>query len=255
MEKFHEIKWRPEDRKRLSKAVRAFNRKRERLIAKNPEIEKHLPAKESVVQLKHIIGTRKDFNDTVARLDRFMVKGSEKLTTNERGAVMTEYEIAEAKRALKRVNAQRAKRKAIIKSEAKAEELLYSVDKMPEYKPKKITIDMLTEAGKDAYLKTLFKQELQGNEMAKRQLYKDNYLKGMLAEYGNTAEYRKLKKLIGKMSPQRFMAAYYFDDRLQIKYIYTETDKRERARRIIELWENYLNPKPASNGILDTITT
>lgn len=253
MEKLSKIKWRPEDRTKLSKAVRAFNRKRERLIAKNPEIESHLPAKESVVQLKHNIGTRRDFNDTIARLGRFMVKGSEKLTTNDRGAVLTEYEIAEAGRALRRVNAQRAKRKEIIKKEAKNEELLYAVDKMPDYKPKKITIDMMTEAGKDAYLKTLFKQELQGHELQKRKLYKDNYLKAMLSEFGNGAEYRKLKKLIGNMSANKFVAAYYFDDRLQIKYIYTESEKKERAKRIIELWENYLNPKPDKNGILDQI--
>lgn len=65
MPKEYKIKWRDMDAQKLSKAVRNFNQKRRRLIAKNPELEKYLPEAKSIRTLKREIKTRRTFNQTI----------------------------------------------------------------------------------------------------------------------------------------------------------------------------------------------
>lgn len=73
------FQWSDNDNAALSKAVRRFNAKIDRLAAANPEIKNALPQRATVKQYKRIIGTRRDLNSELKSLERFMQEGAEKI--------------------------------------------------------------------------------------------------------------------------------------------------------------------------------
>ena len=85
MQKRYNIKWRDTDEKALAKAVRKFNAKRTRLLKQVPELEEFLPAKLSTKELKKTIKTRRDFNNEINSIERFMQKGAEKPIVTKEG--------------------------------------------------------------------------------------------------------------------------------------------------------------------------
>ena len=79
MPREYNIKWRETDEEKLRRAVRNYNAKISRL-EKDPEygFDKHLlPRRASVKDLREQIGTRKDFNKQIDRLQSFSQRGGE----------------------------------------------------------------------------------------------------------------------------------------------------------------------------------
>ena len=89
MQKRYNIKWRDTDEKELAKMVRKFNAKRTRLLKQVPELEDFLPPKQSTKDIKNAVKTRRDFNNAMNSLDRFMRKGAEKPIVTKEGVKTT----------------------------------------------------------------------------------------------------------------------------------------------------------------------
>lgn len=91
------IKWRPEDTKKLSRAVQKFNTSITKLSQKNPEIAEAglYPDKISVKQLRERILTRSDFNREIASINRWFKPKARDIITLE-GIKMTRYAYKEA---------------------------------------------------------------------------------------------------------------------------------------------------------------
>lgn len=112
MPKQYNIKWRQADVDRLRRVVKNFNAKITHTIKKNPALESVLPEKLNVNLLKEQILTRKDFNKTIARLERFNKRrDSTKIITNEMGVITTKWELNETRLNIKNLNLQRAYRR------------------------------------------------------------------------------------------------------------------------------------------------
>ncbi len=112
MPRQYNIKWRQQDFDKLKKTVNNFNAKITRTIKKNPALESVLPEKLKANLLKKQILTRKDFNKTIARLERFNKRrDATKIITNERGVISTKWELNEARLNVKNLNQQRAYRR------------------------------------------------------------------------------------------------------------------------------------------------
>ena len=71
MSKYHKINWREEDTKELTRVVRNFNAKIQRLSKTNPGITNLLPEKVSASELKNLINTRQDLKRELNALKRF----------------------------------------------------------------------------------------------------------------------------------------------------------------------------------------
>lgn len=107
MSKYNKIQWRESDKKELARLTKNFNAKLEYQLKKNPELKDVLPEKVKVRDLKKDIVSRKDLKRTLDKLATFSQRGMEKVVTNEKGERATLFEIEQAKKNVRRLNAQR----------------------------------------------------------------------------------------------------------------------------------------------------
>lgn len=91
------MKWRKEDEKKLSKAVRKFNASITNISKKNPEIAEAglYPEKLSVKALRSNILTRSDYNRTLSSIERWFKPKSREIITKS-GIMMTRYSYKES---------------------------------------------------------------------------------------------------------------------------------------------------------------
>lgn len=91
------IKWRPEDTKKLSRAVQKYNTSITKLSKKNPEIAEAglYPDKISVKMLKERILTRSDFNREISAINRWFKPKARDIITKS-GIKMTRYSYRES---------------------------------------------------------------------------------------------------------------------------------------------------------------
>lgn len=242
------IKWRNIDSKNLAKRVRAFNAKRTRLIKQVPELADILPAKVTVQELKANITTRSDFNKTIARLNRFMVKGAESTVTTKQGVVTTKYQIRELQINKAIINRRRA---IMRKNENISLErgTTGSINKT-NLRPKKLNVDAI---GKSLWKEVVHNFEAQAMDTYYRkqdEKYKKNYLKAVKDAYGDNAPIlEKLEQLPGEVIADMF----YYDPNLQIDFHYPidEEDAAENYVFFEETFKDYL--KTQQRGIYEKI--
>ena len=113
MPKYHSIKWRDSDTKELSRVVRNYNAKINRLIKKNPQIENVLPEKVTVAQLKELINTRQDLKRELNALKRFSKRGAEEIVivpNTDYNLKITKWQKTEMNRRVGIINRRRKKR-------------------------------------------------------------------------------------------------------------------------------------------------
>ena len=79
MSKYHKINWRESDIEELTRTVKNFNAKINRLSKKNPDIAVALPEKIKASELKKLITTRQDLKRELNALRRFSKRGAEKI--------------------------------------------------------------------------------------------------------------------------------------------------------------------------------
>ena len=113
MSKYHKINWREEDTKELTRVVRNFNAKIQRLSKTNPGITNLLPEKVSASELKNLINTRQDLKRELNALNRFSKRGSEtivEIQENDYGLKTTKWQRTEMNRRVGVINRKRKAR-------------------------------------------------------------------------------------------------------------------------------------------------
>lgn len=239
MRKEYKIKWRDMDAQKLSKAVRNFNQKRRRLIAKNPELEKYLPEAKSVRSLKKEIKTRKTFNLTINSLQRFSKKGSEKLVALQSGTIITRYEKQEA-----RYNYLRKERfKANIRKKANVSTEKGTMGTIREMNlvPSKFNLETVDAKRWRKFFNSLEKQARSEYYTNKDKHYARNYKIAIKQQLGKFSD--DILTLLDKIDFSVIVDAYYEEASLSIDEPYTEKDREENANYIYENWINYLLSK------------
>lgn len=236
MPKEYKIKWRDMDAQKLSKAVRNFNQKRRRLIAKNPELEKYLPEAKSIRTLKREIKTRRTFNQTIKSLQRFNKKGSEQLVTLSSGTIITKYEKQEA-----RYNYLRKERfKANIRKKANVSTEKGTMGTIREMNlaPSKFNLETIDAKRWRKFFNSLEKQGRREYYTDKDKQYARNYKIALKQELGKFGD--DILALLDKIDFSVIVDGYYDEASLEINEPYTEKDKEENANYIYENWINYL---------------
>lgn len=104
-----DIKWRKSDIKKLSIAVRKFNTSLTKLSKQNPDIfEAGLyPKKMNVEELKNRISTRRDFNRTIAKIDRWFRPGARDIVMVKGAFSTTKWALNEARYDIQAINIRR----------------------------------------------------------------------------------------------------------------------------------------------------
>ena len=221
MSKRYNIKWTEADNKELRRVVKNFNAKISRLEKKQPQNASKLPERVTVKEIKELIETRQDFKREINTLKRFSNKGAEKIVDvpdSKYNLKATKWQIQEMKRRLPRINKLREERKQMvvdIDMTSRGKNLGYKrgefgmgrIDKVA-LEPIKAFTPAMNRQDLNEKFKTL-KKEHQDKFWDKKDMQmKQNYISGLMQNYGDNAQYEAdvnaIKKAIQDMDFKEF---------------------------------------------------
>lgn len=237
MQKRYNIKWRDTDEKALAKAVRKFNAKRTRLLKQVPELEEFLPAKLSTKELKKTIKTRRDFNNEINSIERFMQKGAEKPIVTKEGVKTTAYEKQEIGIKVRAINARRAAERK--KANVSTEKGTMGTIRANNLLPKQVNLDKIKKSDWRKFVESVEKQARDSYSADKYERYKENFIKGLENAFGEKG--KALQALAQQIDPETLTQMYYDDPILQIDFIYDPIEMQTKIDAMTEHLEMYLD--------------
>ena len=215
MYKYHRIRWQDSDLKELEKAVKNFNAKINRISKKNPQLERMLPEKMEVANLKNIINTRQDLNREINALKRFTnrkntitinengtFEGIVTIPNNDNNTQITKWQYNEINRRIGIINRKRKNRlKELQETEQKDRDkkLGYTLGQLGMGKMSEVSLTPMK-----GFTRTMGKYEVdrryrstlrqsQSNYFSKQDYrVKENYIKGLMENY----DYENIKDVI-----------------------------------------------------------
>lgn len=238
--------WSKTRTKTITKAVKNFNAKISRIIAKNPEAAEYLPEKVKVSELKEIIKTESDYRKILNSLKRFRKRGAEETVITKGGTKTTKFQLEEIKRNIDIINKRREKEAAEIaarpvivdgKKMENAQRMALSQSK----KELKNMVETVTPKEFKQFAKWLEKERL-----SEKQLYKGVYFINDISEVfyasfsdKNTRFLLDLFYLIGGDKLYNLYMLGY--DELDPEYLYNEPiEESEKVEKLKELLYPYL---------------
>lgn len=228
---------------KLAKEVKAFNAKRARIIKKNPDAVNYLPNKQSVKQLRTLIANRNDERRIIRSLEAFRKEDAQTPQITKSGVKTTKWQINELKKQTRLLNKRRAERLAEL--EEKRKNLPYHTDRLEvlALKPRKETAyDYKRKADWDKFVE-LTMEEVSGNfDKIVAERYKQNYLVALESEFTfPDLDVSRLRGIIERLPPEKFIEAYKADPRLELKFMYNAIEQQEKFDYVVEAWESILN--------------
>ena len=220
MSRTHKIRWTDSDYRDLEKAVRNFNAKISRIAKKTPEIEKALPEKASVRELKRIITTRQDLKRHINMLKRFSKRGAETIEIapgNEYNTKITKWQRIEMNRMKAIVNRQKQIRREAIENLEMTEQgkkLGYTRGQLRMGHYGEVSLRPIASFNRtmgytdiQKRFESLLTQSQSGYFTKRDYMVKANYLKGLLTNY----EWNDIKDVyehIDAMDLEEFMLVF-----------------------------------------------
>lgn len=237
-----EIKWRDSDEEKLSRAVRNYNRKLDRLAKKQPYLRDMLPDRLSKRELKNRITTRQDFNRVVRSAERFSKRGAESLITNEAGFAITKYEKREVSYKLAVINRKRAEQlrryeEMEVINQGKGTGIKRGQmpsQRLAALKPKRFNWDKMTRQHYEAFLKTLNKQAFDKYTQEMDAMYKWNYIKALKQVL--PPKYAYIIEKVKQMDPEEVIERFYTDQNATIDFIYDPVALNLKAEVLDKVW-------------------
>ena len=205
MSKYHRIRWSEQDTQQISRVVKNFNAKVNRLAKQNPDNASILPEKVSVKELKQLINTRQDLKRELNALQRFSKRGSEKIVdvpNSEYGLKITLWQRSEMNRRIGVINRKRKARLIELENtemKSRGESLGYTRGQLGMGKASEIALKPMT-----AFFRTMGRKDLnkrfksilvqsQSDYFTKQDFQvRENYIKGLKENY----DYENIKDVI-----------------------------------------------------------
>lgn len=236
MQKRYNIKWRESDEKELAKAVRKFNAKRTRLLKQVPELEEFLPPKASTKAIKESVKTRRDFNNELNSIERFMRKGAEKPIVTKEGVKTTAYEKKELQIKIRAINNRRAAERK--KANVSTEKGTMGTIRANNLQPKQVNLDKIKKSDWNKFVESVEKQARDSYALDKYERYKENFLKGLENAFGESG--KDLIELAKQLDPETLTQMYFDDPILQIDFIYDPLEMQTKIDAMTEHIQGYL---------------
>lgn len=255
------IKWRPNDTKKLAVYVRKFNAAISRLEKKHPELEGSgvLPQRIDITELKSRIITRSDYNRELRKIDRLFKKGSQDIVKDSTGYYTTKWEKREQQYAQQRIN--QLRKRTIEKYGVRKEQVKFlGLEQVDLEKEKKRIFEKASN-----------EETLEDAQNVMQEWYNLMYTidRESSYEYYNTA-FAKLRnayfKAIREHLPSEeaetliqylldndiygsdIVYAVSINDTLDFEIFYNTDDEAERARLLSERWKKMVPKIKETNG-------
>lgn len=228
------IKWRRADEDLLRRTVKNFNAKISRVAKAYPELAKYQPEKANFKELRKQLQQlpRSEFKKEIARMQRYSVKGAEKIREADTGGFVTNYsfrEITIYRQTINREKAKRRKEKQFTGEKAMEGNKFISereADLLPERQPKR-----LTEAGWRNVEMRLYRQQRADYREARQEQYRENILTAVSRVYGGGSV---VLWALSKLTAQQLIDFYYESPYLSFDYIYSEQERQIIEDTILE---------------------
>lgn len=234
------IKWRQEDKTKVSRYVQKFNTAITRLEKLNPDLVDTgvLPERLDASEIRSQITTRADFNRFLKRVDRFFKPGAKDIVLSPSGYRMTRWGVKEAKLTEHRINRQRAafvEKMKISKPEQKALKLK-PIDVFKEQQ-KVLNSDSPSKAQKWMNFLYTLERESGDNYYANMSIkVQESYIKALKNAFGDQSE--TLVNFIkdNKIKGTDILYAISKNDILDFEYLYSRDDADSKLEMLTEYW-------------------
>lgn len=234
MPRQYNIKWRKQDKQKVTNTVRQFNSKITRLLKKNPALKPYLPDRINAKELTKNIQTRSDFNREINSLGRFLKKGAETPITTDTGLRTTQWQRKEIGYKVANINRQRtAERKRANVSTFTG--TMGTIQKN-NLEPKQYDFNKIKPSDWDKFVQNVEKQVKENYFSEKNELYKQNYMTA-ISNVFNKKDSSKLLSIIQNIPAENLIDLFYSDPVLQIDFVYDPLEASVLAAHI----ENHLN--------------
>lgn len=234
MGKAVKIKWRRADEDLLRRTVKNFNAKINRVAKAHPELAKYQPEKANFKELRKQLQQlpRSEFKKEISRMQRYSVKGAEKIREADTGGFVTNYsfrEITIYRQIINREKAKRRKEKQFTGEKAMEGNKFISEREaglLPERAPKR-----LTEAGWREVEMRLYRQQRADYREKRQEQYRENILTAVSRVYGGGSA---VLWALSKLTAQQLIDFYYESPYLSFDYIYSEQERQIIEDTILE---------------------
>lgn len=234
MPRQYNIKWRKQDKQKVTNTVRQFNSKITRLLKRNPALKPYLPDRINAKELTKNIQTRSDFNREINSLGRFLKKGAETPITTDTGLRTTQWQRKEIGYKVANINRQRtAERKRANVSTFTG--TMGTIQKN-NLEPKQYDFNKIKPSDWDKFVQNVEKQVKENYFSEKNELYKQNYMTA-ISNVFNKEDSSKLLSIIQNIPAENLIDLFYSDPVLQIDFVYDPLEASVLAAHI----ENHLN--------------
>lgn len=236
MAKIPNIRWRKKDETALRKEVQRFNRELSRAKKLTPELADIMPKKLRFKDVQSSIQTRKDLKNFMATS---ALANSKSLTTpyaNEKGLVLTQYDVEKAKYNVESINKRRAAERR--KYKPSAEKGTLGTIQQTGLAPRKLNLNKDISNWKK--FSESLEREARGKfteERANR--YKDNYIKAIYNVMPAGPLRKKLLNIVNDLNPSELYDAFYVSPELNIEYIYDPIEAERKMVNIINALSDY----------------
>lgn len=234
MPRQYNIKWRKQDKQKVTNTVRQFNSKITRLLKKNPALKPYLPDRINAKELTKNIQTRSDFNREINSLGRFLKKGAETPITTDTGLRTTQWQRKEIGYKVASINRQRAaeRKRANVSTFTGT---MGTIQKN-NLEPKQYDFNKIKPSDWDKFVQNVEKQVKENYFSEKNELYKQNYMTA-ISNVFNKEDSSKLLSIIQNIPAENLIDLFYSDPVLQIDFVYDPLEASVLAAHI----ENHLN--------------
>lgn len=237
------IRWRKQDKTKLSRYISKFNASITRLSRKNPELADAgiLPEKLDINVVKYHISTRRDYNRIIQRIDRWFRPKARDIILTPAGTRTTRWEVQEARYSQQRINAQRKKVRSKFNVGERVSEQSNLQDISVADKWNNIRSNL---AGGDDienqqqswknFVHNLFIQESDNYNVMRLQNYYDNWISALYENF-SVLNAQAIQNFIEErdISPAQLFEMVIKDERLSIAFVYSEEEEEQLAPFIL----------------------
>lgn len=229
MAKIPNIRWRKKDETALRKEISRFNRELAKAKKLTPELADIMPKKLKFKDVKSSIQTRKDLKNFMATSARANSKSLSTPYANDKGLVITQYDVDKAKYNVSVINKRRASERR--KYKPSAERGTLGTIRQTGLAPRKLNLN------KDITNWKKFSESLEREARGKftedrANRYKDNYIKAIYQQMPEGELRKTLLNMVNDIPASEIYDAFYIRPDLNIEYVY---DPIEASRKMVNI--------------------
>nr|DAQ53464.1 MAG TPA: DNA terminal protein [Caudoviricetes sp.] len=237
MKKIPNIRWRKKDETALRKEINRFNRELSRAMKRTPELAGIMPKKLNFKDVQSSVQTRKDLKNFMATSALATSKSLSTPYANEKGLVLTQYDVEKAKYNVSVINKRRASERK--KYKPSAERGTLGTIRQTGLAPRKLNLN------KDISNWRKFSESLEREARgkfteARANTYKDNYIKAIYQQMPQGELRKTLLNMVENMNASEMYDAFYVAPELNIEYVYDPIEANRKMVNIINSFSDIL---------------